>query len=73
MSEVAYRTVLMDRTDLRASVESIEHRLNEVRDMMLDDREADITYQMIVGYALHIEGIAASARKVLDLTRNEYP
>lgn len=73
MSEVAYRTVLMDRTDLRASVESIERRLNEVRDMMLDDREADITHQMIVGYALHIEGIAASARKVLDLTNNNYP
>ena len=73
MSDVAYRTVLMDRTDLRTSIESIEHRLNEVRDMMLDDREDAITYQMIVGYALHIEGIAASARKVLDLTRNDYP
>lgn len=63
----------MDLSDLRKCVESIETRLNEIRDMIIDDREETVTYDTMMSYALHIEGVAASARKVLALTNNEYP
>lgn len=67
--EVAYRTVLMDRTDLRAILKDIERRLNEIRDTMIEDREH---YDGLIGFAGDIESIAVRARKVLDLTDNEH-
>lgn len=64
-TEVNYRTVLMDRTDLRAALEDIERRLNTIRDTMIDDRDF---YSGLVGFAADLEGVAASARQALALT-----
>ena len=73
MNGTGYRTVLTDLSNLRKCMESVEARLNEIRDMIVDDREDVITYETMLSYALHIEGVAASARKVLALTGDQYP
>lgn len=70
MIEVNYRTVLMDRTDLRDALEQIERGLNELRDTMIEDREH---YDGLLDFALDLERISAHARRVLDLTAAEIP
>lgn len=70
MTEVAYRTVLMDRTDLRTALASMERSLNDLRDAMIDRRDLDYR---LVGFAAEVEIIAADARAALALTEGEYP
>ena len=65
MSEVNYRTVLMDRTDLRDALKQIERGINELRDTMIEDREH---YDGLLDFAIDLERISVHARKVLDLT-----
>lgn len=65
MDEANSRTVLMDRNDLRDTLEQIERGLNQLRDMMVEDREH---YPGLVEFAADIERIAAHAREALVLT-----
>lgn len=70
MTEVNYRTALMDREDLHIAISGIERRLNDLRDAMIDSRDLS---DSLVGFAAESETIAATAREVLALNDNKHP
>lgn len=65
MGEVNCRTDLMDGAGLRDALGQIERGLNELRDMMVEDRDR---YPGLLEFADDIGRMAAHARQVLART-----